>query len=321
VVGPLLSNGSPERAVEDSSTWCQRGSSSWSILPDMAITQRWKRGTNAGEGPHPTGGEPSEPDPAEVSQTAPKRVRQDRRRRGRPSLSIRDAWPVLLVRAAHPKQGVVTALALGAAAAIAGRPAREVAVVLATVLVGQTILGWHNDLVDRRRDARHQVPGKPIGEGKLDPGTAWFALACAVLVVVPLSIATGVTAGSCYLLSLATGMLGNVVLRHGVLSWLTWVIAFALYPAYLSYGGWGGTAEGSAPTVGLTVLAGLLGLGVHFLRSIWGLVADNEDGWTYLPLKLGLRLGATKLLALTSSYIVLVLAAMGVVASSVGLST
>ena len=57
---------------------------------------------------------------------------------------------------------------------------------LATVLVGQTILGWHNDLVDRNRDARHQTPGKPIAEGKLDPGTAWFALACAVLLVVPL---------------------------------------------------------------------------------------------------------------------------------------
>jgi hypothetical protein len=174
--------------------------------------------------------------------------------------------------------------------------------------------------VDRRRDARHQVAGKPIAEGKLDPSTAWFALTCAVLIVVPLSIATGVTAGSCYLLSLATGMLGNVVLRQGVLSWLTWVISFALYPAYLSYGGWGGTAEGSAPTAAMTVLAGALGLGVHFLRAIWGLVADNEDGWTYLPLKLGLRVGATKLLALASTYIVLVLAAMGVVGSSIGLT-
>ena len=235
-------------------------------------------------------------------------------------MSIRDAWPLLLVRTAHPKQAVLTALALALAAAFAGRPGREVVVVLVTVLVGQSILGWHNDLVDRRRDARHQVPGKAIAEGKLDPGTAWFALACAVLAVVPLSIATGVTAGSCYLLSLATGMLGNVVLRQGPLSWLTWVISFALYPAYLAYGGWGGTAEGSAPTVAMTVLAGLLGLGVHFLRAIWGLVADNEDGWTYLPLRLGLRLGATKLLALASTYIVLVVAAMGFVGSSIGLA-
>lgn len=297
----------------------------------MAITQRWKRGSSAGEGPDSD--DPATPPraaasaparaagstPAPLPSVAPESTGRDLRRRARPSLSIRDAWPVLLVRAAHPKQALLTALALAVAAAIAGRAGREVAVVAATVLVGQTILGWHNDLVDRKRDARHQLTGKPIADGRLDPGTAWFALACAVLLVVPLSVATGVTAGSCYLLSLATGMLGNVVLRHGVLSWLTWVISFALYPAYLAYGGWGGTAEGSAPAVAMTVLAGLLGLGVHFLRAIWGLVADHEDGWTYLPLKLGLRLGATKLLALTSTYLVLVLAAIGAVGSSVGL--
>ncbi len=46
----------------------------------------------------------------------------------------------------------------------------------------------------------------------------------------------------------------------------------------------------------MVVLAALLGVGVHLLRSIWGLVADDEDGWTYLPLRLGRRLGATRLL-------------------------
>jgi 4-hydroxybenzoate polyprenyltransferase len=240
----------------------------------MAITQRGKRSRSAGEAPDrddTTAGTSSEA----AHPVQPPPSRNGRSRRMQPSWSLRDAWPVLLVRAAHPKQAVLTALALSAAALVAGRPTREVTVVLATVLVGQTILGWHNDLVDRNRDARHQVPGKPIADGRLDPGTAWFALGCAVLLVVPLSIATGVTAGSCYLLSLAIGMLGNVVLRQGPLSWVTWVMSFALYPAYLAYGGWGGIAEGSAPTPAMTVLAGLLGLGVHVLRSEIGLVADN----------------------------------------------
>ena len=70
----------------------------------------------------------------------------------------------------------------------------------------------------------------------------------------------------------------------------------------------------------MTLLAALLGIGVHFLRSIWGLVADNEDGWTYLPLRLGLRLGATRLLALTSTYLVAVLVALAVAGSMTGLS-
>ena len=59
---------------------------------------------------------------------------------------------LLLVRAAHPRQALVTAAALGTAAAVAGRPLREVGLVAATVLVGQSLLGWADDLTDRERE-------------------------------------------------------------------------------------------------------------------------------------------------------------------------
>ncbi len=204
-------------------------------------------------------------------------------------------------------------------AALAGRPTREVGLVMLTVLVGQSILGWHNDLVDSARDARHGLAGKPVADGRLDPGTVWFAVACGVLLVVPLSIANGVTAGSAYLLALAVGLLGNLVLRKGLFSWLPWAASFALYPAFVSYGGWGGDAMGNPPVIAMTVLAGLLGVGVHFLRALWGLVPDNADGWTYLPLKAGLRLGASRLLLLTGIYCLAVVVAMCVVGTNVGL--
>ena len=45
----------------------------------------------------------------------------------------------------------------------------------------------------------------------------------------------------------------------------------------------------------MTVLAALLGVGVHVLRALPGLVADNEDGWRHLPLRLALRTGAPRL--------------------------
>ena len=61
----------------------------------------------------------------------------------------RQAGPLLLLRAAHPKQALLTAAGVAAAAALAGRPARELGLVFVTVLVGQAIVGWHNDLVDR----------------------------------------------------------------------------------------------------------------------------------------------------------------------------
>ncbi|GGO76987.1 UbiA family prenyltransferase [Nocardioides deserti] len=233
---------------------------------------------------------------------------------------LRDLEPVLLAQAAHPRQAVVTALGIAACAALAGRELREVGVVLLTVLVGQTILGWHNDLVDRRRDARHDLPGKPVAQERLDPGSVWFAIACGVLLLVPLAVSTGITAGSCYLLAVAIGLLGNVVLRKGLLSWVPWAASFALYPAYLSYGGWGGRYEGNPPEVAMVALFALLGIGVHVLRALWGLVPDNKDGWTYLPLRLGLRLGAARLLTLTSVYLGAVLLGLAFAGTSVGLS-
>jgi 4-hydroxybenzoate polyprenyltransferase len=228
--------------------------------------------------------------------------------------------PLLLLQAAHAKQAIITALAMGAIAALAGRPARESGVVLLTVLVGQTILGWHNDIVDKARDEAHDTPRKPIGDGRLDAGAAWYAIIVAALILVPLSITTGITAGAIYLVSVCVGMLGNVTLRTGFFSWVTWAISFGMLPAYLSYGGWGGQAVGEPPEPAITILAALLGIGVHFTRAVWGLVADHEDGWTYLPLKIGLKLGATRLLALSSFYTVVIVVLLAVFGAKVGLS-
>ena len=76
---------------------------------------------------------------------------------------------------------------------------------------------------------------------------------------------------------------------------------------------------GDRPETAIVVLAAALGVGVHFTRSVWGLVADHEEGWTYLPLKLGLRIGATRLLALSTALSVAVVVALVVVASQIGL--
>jgi 4-hydroxybenzoate polyprenyltransferase len=240
---------------------------------------------------------------------------------GRSPFRLRDLTPFLLVRAAHPRQALLTALGITVAAALAGRPSRELLLILVTMLVGQVVLGWFNDLVDRQRDARHHRSGKPVADGRLDPGTLWFCLALAVFLVVPLSVANGRYAGTAYLLSLAIGLVGQwVPLRRGFLSWLPWAASYALYPAFLSYGGWGGQVEGAPPELLMTGLAALLGIGVHLLTALWGLVPDNADGWTYLPLKLGLRIGASRLLWVAGTYTVLVLVALALVGSHVGLA-
>lgn len=210
--------------------------------------------------------------------------------------------PVLLLRAAHPKQAVLTALALAATTLVAGRPAREAALVLVTVLVGQAMLGWDNDLVDRVRDQRHGLPGKPIAQGLLDPGTAWFTLTCALLLVVPLALSAGPRAGGAYLIALLIALAGNRFLRGSVLSFLPWVLSFGLYPAYISYGGWNGVPSDTPPTITATVLAALVGLGVHVLRALPGLVPDNSDGLRSLPLRLALKTGAPRLLLIAGGF-------------------
>ena len=228
------------------------------------------------------------------------------------------AVPVLLLRVAHPRQALLTAVGVAVAAALAGRPGQEVLLVLGTVLVGQAVLGWHHDLVDRDRDARHDLPGKPVAQGLLDPGTVSFTIACAVLLLVPLSVASGVEAAAAYLLSVLVGLAGNVWLRTGRLSWLPWAVGYALYPAYLSYGGWGGTGSDTPPEVATTVMAALLGVGVHVLRALPGLVADHQDGYRSLPLRIAVRTGARRLLVVTCVYVVVVLVVLLVLAHRAG---
>jgi hypothetical protein len=234
--------------------------------------------------------------------------------------SLAHSLPVLLLRASHPRQALLTALGMGVAAGLAGRPLREVGLVAATVLVGQAIQGWDNDLVDRERDARHGTPGKPVAQGLLDPGTVWFTLGCAVLLVVPLAVSAGTLAGVSYLAAVAVGLVGNRVLRGSVLSWLPWAVQFALYPAYLAYGGWNGQGTDTPPTIVVTVLAAVLGVLVHVLRALPGLVPDNQDGRRHLPLRIALRTGAPRLLLLASVLTGLVVVGLLVAGQAVGLT-
>jgi 4-hydroxybenzoate polyprenyltransferase len=240
-------------------------------------------------------------------------------RRARGLSGWRRWTPVLLLQASHPRLGLVSAVALAGAAALSGRTTREVGVVLVTVLVGQAILGWHNDLVDRHRDAEDERQDKPVAQGWLAAGDVGFAIACAGLLLVPLAVSHGVWSGVAYLASVAIGLVGNLVLRRGWLSWLPWAAAYALYPAFLAYGGWAGDGRTTPPEISVTVLAALLGVCVHVLVSLPGLVRDHEHGVRHLPMRLGLRIGAAKALWSTIAVTTLVLAGLLAAGSQVGL--
>jgi 1,4-dihydroxy-2-naphthoate octaprenyltransferase len=70
----------------------------------------------------------------------------------------------------------------------------------------------------------------------------------------------------------------------------------------------------------MTVAAAFLGVGVHVLTSLRGLVDDNRAGRRHLPLRLALRVGAPRLLVLAGLYCVVLTGVIAVVGSTVGLS-
>jgi 4-hydroxybenzoate polyprenyltransferase len=240
-----------------------------------------------------------------------------RRRRG---FELKRLLPIALFRASHPRQALLTAAILATAAAMAGREDKEIGLVFATVLVGQVLLGWHNDVVDADRDRSHDPHNKPVAAGHVDKSTVWFAIACAILLLVPVAIANGVEAGTAFLLYVAIGMAGNAgLLRRTRFSYLTWMASFALLPAFLAYGGWAGEGTDTPPTYLLTALAALLGIGVHLLTSLPGLVDDNKDGIRHFPLNIAIRTGAPKLLLISGIYTAAVSAGILYAALEVGL--
>ncbi|MGZ4428889.1 MAG: UbiA family prenyltransferase [Nocardioidaceae bacterium] len=224
-----------------------------------------------------------------------------------------------LVLSCHPLPAAAMTVALTLAAALSGRTGVECLLVAATVLTGQVTVGWINDVVDRARDAKVGRQDKPVAMGWIDVGTVNFATACAVLLVIPLSLENGTVAGAAHLLAVVSAWLYNFWFKRTVLSWLPYAVSFGLLPAFLSYGGLGAGLHGSPPTIAMTVLAALFGIGVHFLNVLPDLVEDNETGVRHLPLRIALRIGAPRLLWISLTYTALVSAGIVVAAFTVGL--
>ena len=154
----------------------------------------------------------------------------------------------------------------------------------------------------------------------LEPGTVWFALTCAVLLVVPLAVAHGRRAGAAYLALLVVAAVGDRFLHARVLSFVPWVASFALYPVFLAHGGWNGVGTTTPPTPAMVALAGALGLGVHLLLALPGLVDDHEEGERSLPLVLALRTGTPRLLLVAGVFTALVVVGILITGRTVGLS-
>ena len=222
----------------------------------------------------------------------------------------------LLTRSIHPRIAIAAMIVgiLGGLLTHRGLGAALMAGL--ALLVTQAVNGIGNDVSDRDSDAKAKRPGKPIAEGIVPAGNASFVALCLAIVAIPLSLTHGTVAGLCLLATLVVGWLYNTRLHATVLSWLPWALTFALVVFFFAYGGPGLGVHGSAPGWLPVLTAAILGVGVHILTSAPGLVADNAGGTRHLPLRLGLKLGASKVLLLG-----IVLTAIGLIGLIVALST
>ena len=225
-----------------------------------------------------------------------------------------------LFRAVHPRQALAFAIVVGLLVALMGRPTREVLAAAVAVLVAQLVLGLVNDLCDVRRDQRSEAEGKPLAEGVVPTGNASFAVAVLVLLVVPLSLQNGISAGLFLLSTLVVGLAHNRFLHTTVLSFVGWAVTFGLLTYFVTLGGWGGDADGSQPVTAFVVLSALLGVCVHFLTSLPDLVTDNKSGARNLPLRIALRTGAPRLFVASLVLTVLVVAAISYTALTAGIA-
>ncbi len=225
-----------------------------------------------------------------------------------------------LLRAAHPRQALAFAIVVGLLVALMGRPAREVLAGAAAVLVAQLVMGLVNDLCDVRRDQRSAATGKPVAEGIVPTGNATFAVAVLLLLVLPLSLQNGITAGLFLLSTLVVGLVHNRLLHTTALSFLGWAATFGLLTYFVTLGGWGGDADGTRPVSAFVVLSVLLGVCVHFLTSLPDLVTDNKSGARNLPLRIALRTGAPRLFVVTLVVTVLVVGAIIYTALTAGIA-
>jgi 4-hydroxybenzoate polyprenyltransferase len=223
-----------------------------------------------------------------------------------------------LIRASHPRQAVAIAVVVGLLVGLSGRAAREVAIAAAAVLVAQLIMGLVNDLLDVDLDKASGSDDKPIAMGVVPPGNASFAVAVLLLLVIPLSLQNGTSAGLFLLGTLVVGYVHNRWLHRTLLSWVGWAVTFGMLAWFVTLGSWGQSGDGSAPYTWFTVLCALLGVCVHFLTSLPDLVRDNASRVRHLPLRVALHTGAPKLMLFTVVVTVLVVATIVYEAAQTG---
>ncbi|MER7467949.1 UbiA family prenyltransferase [Streptomyces sp. NPDC097981] len=193
-----------------------------------------------------------------------------------------------LLGACHPVPAAAVTLFAAALAAAVGRSLPGAALTVAAVAAGQLSVGWCNDRVDLGRDLATGRRDKPLVSGAVRPGVVTAAALTALLLCVPLSLATGRLAGCIHLCAVAAAWAYNLRLKSTAASWLPYAVGFGLLPGFVTLG-----LPGTPwPPWWLTTAAALLGAGAHFANVLPDIDDDLATGVAGLPHRIGARRAA-----------------------------
>lgn len=186
-----------------------------------------------------------------------------------------------LLRSCHPEPTVAVTVLVTALAVTTGRDLVGVLLVAAAVLTGQLSIGWLNDHLDAERDRVVGRTDKPAATGVISARAVGVAALVAAVLCVPLSLASGILAGSLHLTAVAAGLVYDLGLKATRASVLPYAVCFGLLPVFVVLGA-GGTPPWWLPAAGA-----LLGSGAHFANVLPDLDDDRATGVQGLPHRTG----------------------------------
>lgn len=190
-----------------------------------------------------------------------------------------------LLAACHPIPTIAVTTFVAAVTAATERPLSGCVLVVLAVASGQLSVGWCNETVDAFRDAETGRQDKPIPAGLVSRRTVTVAAATALAACVPLSLASGLSAGTVHLVGVLAGWGYNLGAKRTWLSWLPYAVGFGALTSFITLGlpghplpAWWGVSG-----------AALLGVGAHFANVLPDIDADLRTGVRGLPQRLGER--------------------------------
>jgi 4-hydroxybenzoate polyprenyltransferase len=201
-----------------------------------------------------------------------------------------------LAKATHPFPLIAVVTLTGLIGVTTSEQETEIEKLILVILamfLSQLTIGWSNDYLDRDTDAVYQ-PSKPLASGLVE--AKWLPRLAFLACVGSLAVGTQLGAVPLLLLVIGTasGLAYNVGIKNTDVSWLPYVVAFAVLPPFV----WSALDTFRTEFIWLYVVATPLTVAVHLANSLPDAATDEASGRAGIATSLS-RTGSFILLATT----------------------